>query len=339
MINIIVKHNDIKVVNAEQLISGTSNAFFVQFSFSEEWEAVNKTAVFSNGIQTIDVLENMWQSDNSCAIPHEVLKVPNKLVRIGFRGTSDSSLQLATPMVGIGTVCQGTDPTGDLSTDPALPVWEQLRKDLSTRSRVCTTMLEKLRSGEDNSTILRIHLVNPEVIPDGAKLHVYRCVRNRGRRSYWQHPVTWNGNASGRQYKWGYGLIAGKPYAYTSDSIYPEVPEWMPNDGFLTTEKTITTFARKNRHIDLNLSTFLLPLLKPVGRDLNWGTCGLVGLQGNGQNNPLLLRFRICKNGVPIDVAGDVFRIGLKNQFESSDTQHYLVNGKLNCRALYCSIN
>lgn len=335
MINVIVQRSDIRVVNTEQLISGTANAFYMQFSFSEEWKALNKTVVLTNGVQTIDVLEHMWQSDNICAIPCEVLKIPNKLVRVGFRGTLGNDQQLATPMAGVGTVCQGTDPTGDLSTDPTLPVWEQLREDLNTRSRICSTMLEKLGS-EDDTTVLRVHLVNPDVIPSGAALHLYRCVRNRGRRSYWQHPVTWNGDG---QYKWGYGLIAGKVYAYSGDSIYPEVPEWMPTDGFLNTERTIMPADRKRKYIDLNLSTFLLPLLKPVGVALNWESCGLVGLQGNGESNPLLLRFRICKNGVPIDVAGDTFRIGLKNQFRSRDNQPYLINGKLNGQALYCSIN
>ena len=339
MFKVYVQHNDIRVVSAEQLISGTANAFYLQFSFSEEWKAVNKTAVFTNGIQTIDVLDHMWQDDNICTIPHEVLKAPNTLVRIGVRGTLDSDLQLSTPMVGIGAVCQGTDPTGDLSTDPALPVWEQLREDLNTRSRTCSTLLEKLRSEDGHSTILRVHLVNPDMIPSGAELHLFRCVRNRGRRSYWQHPVTWNGNAGGRQYKWGYGLIAGKAHAYTGDSLYPEVPEWMPTDGFLNTERTIKVFDRRRKYIDFNLSTFLLPLLKPVGADLNWEECGFVSLQGDGQKNPLLLRFRICKDGVPIDIAGSVFRIGLKNQFKPSYTQHYRTDGGLNCRALYCSIN
>lgn len=339
MMNAVVQHSDIRIVRAEQLISGTANAFFIQFSFSEEWKAVSKTAVFTNGVQTIDVLEHMWKDDNVCAIPHEVLKIPNKLVRVGFRGTSNSNLQLATPMVGIGTVCQGVDPAGDFSTDPTLPVWEQLRADLNTRSRNCSTMLEKLRAEDGISTILRVHLVNPDVIPSGAELHLYRCVRNCGRQSHWQHPVTWNGSTGGRQYKWGYGLIAGKAYAYTGDSIYPEVPQWMPTDGFLNTERTIMAGDCRRKHIDFNLSTFLLPLLKPVGKALDWEYCGFVGLQGEGQKNPLLLRFRICKNGVPIDVAGDVFRIGLKNQFNPSDTQRYLIDGKLNCSTLYCSIN
>ena len=328
MINIFVQKNDPKVVNTESLISGTANAVYVKFNLSEHWDDLLKTAVFTNGLQTITLLDTHWETGNICAIPSEVLDTAGKVVRVGLRGTQSNNTVLATPMFSIGKVLPGADPLDDKTTDPALPVWEQLREDMNKRSYSCSTWLEKFRKSDLVGTTIRVHFSNPENIPDGAVLYLYRCIRNRGARTHWVHPVDWRNEPEHGQHRWGYGLLE-------DDAAYPPVPEWMPQHGFLQTEFFITEEDRELGYIDIDLGTYLLPLLKPTDKEHEWKELGFVGLQGNGQENCHLLRFRICKYGQPVDVLGDTLRIGFRGTLNEKLS---FVNGKLATGWLYTSI-
>lgn len=338
MINIIIQKSDAQVGNTETLTSGTANAVYVRFSLSDHWDNLHKTAVFTNGEKTVNILDDAWLSENVCAVPHEVLAEPGRIIRVGLRGTRQRDLILATPMFSIGKVIPGADAAGDTSTMPTLPVWEQLREDFSKRSYACTTVMEKFYDDVWHSTIIRVRLKNIDNIPAGAALHLYRCIRNRGAHTHWEHPVTWNGTPKDRHQKWGYGLIAGEPFANDGNILYPTVPTWMPNNGFMKTEQPITDLDKVNGYIDFVLSTYLIPLLKPIDADSNWEDCGFVGLQGNGRDNSLLLRFRICMNGVPIDDPGDTLRIGFRKKSENEDTVQILAKGRICTSGLYTSI-
>ena len=274
------------------------------------------------------MLDTRWKSGNVCTIPWEVLTTAGKIVRVGLRATQQKRTVLATPMFGIGTVQLGTDPVGDKSADPALPVWEQLREDFSKRSYGCSTWLEKFTDPKVNSTIIRIHFANIDCIPAGARLHLYRCIRNRGARTHWVHPVDWHEDPKPGQHRWGYGLIQDKV-------DYPLVPDWMPNNGYMQTEFTISSADRELGYVDIPLSEYLLPLLKPVDKEHSWRELGFIGLQGNGQANSHLLRFRICKDGTPIDIPGDTLRIGFRNQLS---VPAMFEAGKLSTGSLYTSI-
>lgn len=328
MINIFIQKNEAKVVNTEPLISGTANAVCVKFNFSEHWDGLLKTAVFTNGKQTISILDTEWQIGNICPVPHEVLEDAGCVVRIGLRGTRQKSLALAIPMFSIGNVHAGTDASGDKSADPTLPVWEQMREDINRRSYGCSTWMEKFAIPDLGSTTIRIHFANPECIPENAELHLYRCIRNRGARTHWIHPTDWWREPEIGQHRWGYGLLLGK-------ADYPPIPEWMPNDGFLQTEFDISAEDRERGYIDIPLATYLLPLLKPVDEEHAWKKLGFIGLQNEGRENCHLLRFRICKDGKPVDVLGDTLRIGFRNTFED---RTYFANGRFMTNSLYTSI-
>lgn len=131
MIRIRVDNNSAKVISPELLTSGSIGAK-VTFSFSSEWAELSKTAVFTNGKKTIDVIENAWDG-TSCVIPHECLSVPFAVLKIGVYGiNSDGTLAIPTAYADCGTIHLGADPTGDESADPTLPVWEQIKTpDLS----------------------------------------------------------------------------------------------------------------------------------------------------------------------------------------------------------------
>lgn len=113
----------------ELLTAGMSKAVTVQFVFSTEWDGLTKTAVFSNGKTTVDVLAANWDGD-TVPVPHEVLAVPGRHARVGVYGADESGVVLPTVWVSLGKVQPGADPSGDASADPSLPVWAQLQKQI-----------------------------------------------------------------------------------------------------------------------------------------------------------------------------------------------------------------
>lgn len=113
----------------ELLTAGMSKAVTVQFVFSQEWDGLTKTAVFSNGKTTVDVLAANWDGD-TVPVPHEVLAVPGRHARVGVYGADESGVVLPTVWVSLGKVQPGADPSGDASADPSLPVWAQLQSQI-----------------------------------------------------------------------------------------------------------------------------------------------------------------------------------------------------------------
>lgn len=113
----------------ELLTAGMSKAVTVQFVFSPDWDGLTKTAVFSNGKTTVDVLAVNWDGD-TVPVPHEVLAVPGRHARVGVYGADESGVVLPTVWVSLGKVQPGADPSGDASADPSLPVWAQLQKQI-----------------------------------------------------------------------------------------------------------------------------------------------------------------------------------------------------------------
>lgn len=113
----------------ELLTAGMSKAVTVQFVFSPAWDGLTKTAVFTNGKTTVDVLAASWDGD-TVPVPHEVLAVPGRHARVGVYGADESGVVLPTVWVSLGKVQPGADPSGDASADPSLPVWAQLQKQI-----------------------------------------------------------------------------------------------------------------------------------------------------------------------------------------------------------------
>ena len=113
----------------ELLTAGMSKAVTVQFVFSPDWDGLTKTAVFTNGKTTVDVLAANWDGD-TVPVPHEVLAGPGRHARVGVYGADESGVVLPTVWVSLGKVQPGADPSGDASADPSLPVWAQLQKQI-----------------------------------------------------------------------------------------------------------------------------------------------------------------------------------------------------------------
>lgn len=129
----------------ELLTAGMSKAVTVRFVFSPDWDGLTKTAVFSNGKTTVDVLAANWDGD-TVLVPHEVLAVPGRHARVGVYGADESGVVLPTVWVTLGKVQPGADPSGDETADPALPVWAQLQRQIGDLSDLKTYSKDNLVS-------------------------------------------------------------------------------------------------------------------------------------------------------------------------------------------------
>ena len=78
---------------------------------------------------------------------------------------------------------------------------------------------------------------------DSIKLHLMICSRRRGRDYHWWHPKNYDFTPEEDEPKGnkiGYGVLAGKPTNREEGEVFPSVPAWMPHNGFLQTEITLT---------------------------------------------------------------------------------------------------
>ena len=94
----------------------------VEFSFSDEWSGLSKTAVFRAA--TVNRVVN--NVEEKAVIPWEVLEQENYPLQIGVYGCNeDGSVVIPTVWVSAGTIQPGTDPEAHPGMAPALPMWKQ----------------------------------------------------------------------------------------------------------------------------------------------------------------------------------------------------------------------
>ena len=113
----------------ELLTAGMAKAVTVEFVFSDDWSGLTKTAVFSAGRTTVDVLESEWDG-NKVVVPHEILADAGPIARVGVYGANADGLILPTVWVTLGKVMPAAEPSGDPGADPTLPIWAQLQNQI-----------------------------------------------------------------------------------------------------------------------------------------------------------------------------------------------------------------
>lgn len=141
MVKIKVNDSRAVVLESEKLTSGRIG-LQCQFIFSEDWDDLVKTAVCIAGEVTKDVLF----TGDTITIPHECLANPFKELAIGVYGIDNSNNAIAIPTIYamVGMIYQGADPSGDPSTDPTLPVYEQIRLEIGDLADLETTAKDTL---------------------------------------------------------------------------------------------------------------------------------------------------------------------------------------------------
>ena len=113
----------------ELLTAGMAKAVTVELVFSDDWSGLTKTAVFSAGRTTVDVLESEWDG-NKVVVPHEILADAGPIARVGVYGANADGLILPTVWVTLGKVMPAAEPSGDPGADPTLPIWAQLQNQI-----------------------------------------------------------------------------------------------------------------------------------------------------------------------------------------------------------------
>lgn len=135
MVNVAVGKTAVRITGRETLTAGMANVVTCVFEFSSDWNSLSRTAVFSNGKTTIDVILD----GEPCNVPHEVLSEPLRTVVVGVYGTDGDIVVLPTVWGVLGTVLPGADPSGDESVDPTLPVWQQILGQIGDLDDLTTT--------------------------------------------------------------------------------------------------------------------------------------------------------------------------------------------------------
>ena len=99
-----------------------------RFVFNDEWDNLGKTAVFSCGCVTKDVMI----IDNKAILPHELLVTDNigEIVYVGVYGIDgEGNVIIPTVKCRAGILREGTDPMDDPDIDPTPTLFEQIMAD------------------------------------------------------------------------------------------------------------------------------------------------------------------------------------------------------------------
>lgn len=126
MFQVDVQKNQAVVTETEPMTTGSSNVYVVQFTFSKEWTALARTAVFRNGDVIIDVL---LDDTNRCMIPWEVM-ANQGTVDVGVFGTMNGNVVLPTIWASAGNMQIGVV-TGVTPSEPTPDVYQQILDKIS----------------------------------------------------------------------------------------------------------------------------------------------------------------------------------------------------------------
>lgn len=123
MFELYADKNKLTVTRREMMTSGSVNAYKARFTFSADWNGLDKTVIFRAG----DTSKAMLLDENGvCVVPWEVLAAPMLSVYAGVYGTRGEDIVLPTVWASMGQVLHGTDaPDGEGIIPPTPELWEQ----------------------------------------------------------------------------------------------------------------------------------------------------------------------------------------------------------------------
>ena len=121
MFRLYADKTQLSVCQREPVTSGSVNVYQVRFGFSEDWDGLERVAVFSAGPESRSVL---LDGANECAVPWEVLTKPRFRLTVGVYGARDGETVLPTVMADLGVIHAGAA-TGAESRPPTPELWEQ----------------------------------------------------------------------------------------------------------------------------------------------------------------------------------------------------------------------
>lgn len=117
-----VQKNMIRITQTEYVTSGSRNVYVVHFNLSEEWDALEATAVFRSGNTIINVL---LDEERECMIPWEVMVTPELDLYCGVFGTMEGNVVLPTIWGKMVIILEGVT-TGLAESPPTPDVYQQI---------------------------------------------------------------------------------------------------------------------------------------------------------------------------------------------------------------------
>lgn len=157
-----VTGNIARVVQKPGKITSGTVGLPVEFSFDSQWDSLRKVAVFQAG----DTARVIDEPRIGAVVPWEVLAEAGAWLCIGVYGINENgTVVIPTVWAGVGMIEQGVRPDGDPSTDPTLPIWQEMMNRINRTegshngiaTTVCTATPENLASvianAKPNTTI------------------------------------------------------------------------------------------------------------------------------------------------------------------------------------------
>lgn len=118
MIELEATRNQLTAKNKEIITSGTVNVNQTQFHFDQDWDGLDRVAVFRCGDTAVSI---PLDDTNICYIPWETMAEPNKVLYAGVQGLKGTEIVLPTIEASLGTVQKGTELGGDAADPTASP--------------------------------------------------------------------------------------------------------------------------------------------------------------------------------------------------------------------------
>lgn len=143
MFSLYADKTQLTLQEVEPITSGSVNVYHISFRFSEDWDGLDRTAVFRAGLESRAVLLG---EDNETVIPWEVLAKPDVKLFCGVYGMQGGHTVLPTIWASLGWIKPGAEP-GEAARPPTPDLWEQALEGKGDNLELSGQSL-RLRSGE-----------------------------------------------------------------------------------------------------------------------------------------------------------------------------------------------
>lgn len=123
-IKIEVTGNIAKIIEKPQRITSGTVGLPIEFTFDSQWDGLTRVAVFRAGCitKTVDATQKKG------VVPWEVLVHPDVWLSVGVHGTNDDgTVVIPTIWANVSAIQQGVTPSVDPTTDPTLPIWQEIK--------------------------------------------------------------------------------------------------------------------------------------------------------------------------------------------------------------------
>lgn len=115
--------NRLSLLERETVTSGSVNVYRARFEFSEDWEGLERVAVFEAAGPPVEVL---LAPDAECEVPWEALQKPGYTLRAGVYGKDAAgTVVLPTVWASLGTILEGVPTNGEGARPPTPELWKQ----------------------------------------------------------------------------------------------------------------------------------------------------------------------------------------------------------------------